>query len=131
MANLEIKIASIQLHLKRRKSIILPPSTSPQRPDWREPLFHALGLLGIYILFYGIIWVWTVLGDDGEGKGKGVQGVWEMWEGEKELEARIGVQGVVRKLAGCLGEETVRGRNATATVEDVVGCLRGMGMENG
>jgi hypothetical protein len=29
--------------------------------DWKEIMFITLGFLGIYVLFYSVIWGWAVL----------------------------------------------------------------------
>lgn len=79
-------------------------------------------MFGIYVIFYGIIWGWAVLG---ENDTKGPPAVWHIYEVSRDLQAKISASNALSRLGSCL-REAIPGRNAT--IEDVEVCLRAMGM---
>jgi hypothetical protein len=79
----------------------------------------SIGMLGMYIMFYGIIWGWAVLID-------APQGVWPTYKVFMDVQAKIDVQNVLPRLAACL-QEAIPERNAT--IADISTCLKAIGMK--
>ncbi|KAH6709102.1 hypothetical protein BKA61DRAFT_659083 [Leptodontidium sp. MPI-SDFR-AT-0119] len=99
------------------------PAPLPLNPEEQKGARYASvafswGILGLYILFYGIIWLWAVMFED--------RSVWHMYTVSRDLQAKITTEAVLSKLVACL-HEAIPERNAT--IADFSACLKDMGME--
>jgi hypothetical protein len=99
-------------------------ATKPKEPpkDWKYGMYTTLGILGIYTMFYGIIWLWAVMMND---DGPGPPSVWYMCSAYRDLQAKIDAPYALASLASCL-QEAIPSHNAT--IKDVSACLKAMGM---
>jgi hypothetical protein len=91
--------------------------------DWKEIMFISLGFLGIYVLFYGVVWGWAVVMND---EGPGTPSVWYIYSVYHDLQGKIDAPHALGGLASCL-QEAIPERNAT--IVDLVMCLKAMGMD--
>jgi hypothetical protein len=79
-----------------------------------------IGMLGLFIMFYGIIWGWAVMtvGEPG--------GVWRTYKVFRDMQAKIDAPHALSRLAACL-QEAIPERNAT--IADISTCLKAMGVK--
>jgi hypothetical protein len=78
-----------------------------------------IGMLGLFIMFYGIIWGWAVLVDE-------TRGVWPTYKIFMDVQAKIDARNALSRLAACL-QEAIPERNAT--IADISTCLKAMGVK--
>jgi hypothetical protein len=100
------------------------PDPVPLTPEGRRRKLNgimafSIGMLGLFIMFYGIIWVWAVMVDE-------PRGVWPTYMVSRDLQAKIDAQHALSRLAACL-QEAIPERNAT--IADISTCLKAMGMK--
>ena len=88
-------------------------------------LYMTLSILAIYIMFYGIIWMWATITDDGNDSG--APSPWRIYVDWQAVQTKIGGPSAVGSLGTCL-QKALPHRNAT--IEDVAWCLKIMGMNN-
>jgi hypothetical protein len=85
----------------------------------------TLSLLAIYILFYGVIWMWAVLADDGNDNG--MPSPWHVFVVSEKLQSKLGGPSSLESLQTCLYKAIPHRK---ATISDVSRCLRIMGMKD-
>jgi hypothetical protein len=82
-------------------------------------------IFAIYIMFYGIIWAWATMADDGNDNG--APSPWRIYVDWQAIQTKIGGPSAVGALGACL-QRALPHRNAT--IEDVAWCLKIMGMND-
>ncbi|MCJ1383132.1 hypothetical protein MMC17_006245 [Xylographa soralifera] len=114
--------ACIQVRIAGKPKRIYPIPLTPEirRQRVNGLLAMSLSFLGIYIMFYGIIWGWAVIFANPK------TGVWQVYEVSRALQAKIDTENALPKLAACL-QDIIPERNAT--IADISTCLTSMGIE--
>ncbi|MCJ1401658.1 hypothetical protein MMC11_004875 [Xylographa trunciseda] len=114
--------ACIQVRIagKPKKTDPIPLTQEIRRQRVNGLLAMSLSFLGIYIMFYGIIWGWAVIFANPQ------TGVWPVYKVSKALQAKINAENALPRLAACL-QDAIPERNAT--IADISTCLTAMGIE--
>jgi hypothetical protein len=102
---------------KKPDPISLTPENQKQARN--QIMAISFGMLGIWILFYGIIWGWAVMFTDSPTS------LWHVYKASRDLQAKMDAEPALSKLAAC--QEAILERNATFAKFST--CLKGMGME--
>src|SRR5438034_8167430 len=104
---------------KKQNKDMETPSNKTDPPSYWVGLAMSWSFLGMFLVFYGVIWLWSSLKQD--------DSVMNMYRVSHDFQAKIDNPHALKLLTNCL-QKALPDRNAT--IADFSTCLKAMGMRD-